>query len=187
LTFLFARLSSDRDNEQVYLADACKGLKCPRPVDLPLSWQKTSGTFVRKGCAICPQSLLCLFYPPCPTKNVIGVNQELKIAIENVTERQSIFSHFNSTFQIGEPEKPVDTIDYPTKHFNLRQCSLNHQPRPGRTSPSKSGWIEVICGCMFSGKTEELIRRLNRALIARQKRRNLQTGHWTNAITREKL
>jgi thymidine kinase len=33
----------------------------------------------------------------------------------------------------------------------------------------KSGWIEVICGCMFSGKTEELIRRLNRALIAKQK------------------
>src|SRR5258708_38416649 len=33
----------------------------------------------------------------------------------------------------------------------------------------KAGWIEVICGCMFSGKTEELIRRLNRALIAKQK------------------
>jgi len=33
----------------------------------------------------------------------------------------------------------------------------------------RSGSIEVICGCMFSGKTEELIRRLNRALIARQK------------------
>ena len=33
----------------------------------------------------------------------------------------------------------------------------------------KTGWIEVICGCMFSGKTEELIRRLNRALIAHQK------------------
>jgi thymidine kinase len=29
-----------------------------------------------------------------------------------------------------------------------------------------SGWIEVICGSMFSGKTEELIRRLNRAKIA---------------------
>lgn len=29
--------------------------------------------------------------------------------------------------------------------------------------------MEVICGCMFSGKTEELIRRLNRALIAKQK------------------
>lgn len=30
------------------------------------------------------------------------------------------------------------------------------------------GWIEVICGSMFSGKTEELIRRLKRARIARQ-------------------
>ena len=34
---------------------------------------------------------------------------------------------------------------------------------------SKSGWIEVICGSMFSGKTEELIRRLRRAMIAKQK------------------
>lgn len=33
----------------------------------------------------------------------------------------------------------------------------------------RSGWIEVICGSMFSGKTEELIRRLKRAKIARQK------------------
>jgi thymidine kinase len=32
-----------------------------------------------------------------------------------------------------------------------------------------SGWIEVICGSMFSGKTEELIRRLRRAQIARQR------------------
>ncbi len=31
------------------------------------------------------------------------------------------------------------------------------------------GWIEVICGSMFSGKTEELIRRMRRAQIARQK------------------
>lgn len=30
----------------------------------------------------------------------------------------------------------------------------------------KSGWIEVVCGSMFSGKTEELIRRLKRAQIA---------------------
>ena len=30
------------------------------------------------------------------------------------------------------------------------------------------GWIEVVCGSMFSGKTEELIRRLKRARIARQ-------------------
>jgi thymidine kinase len=31
------------------------------------------------------------------------------------------------------------------------------------------GWIEVICGSMFSGKSEELIRRLRRALIAKQR------------------
>ncbi len=31
------------------------------------------------------------------------------------------------------------------------------------------GWIEVICGSMFSGKTEELIRRIRRARIAKQK------------------
>ena len=31
------------------------------------------------------------------------------------------------------------------------------------------GWIEVICGSMFSGKTEELIRRIKRAQIANQK------------------
>lgn len=33
----------------------------------------------------------------------------------------------------------------------------------------KTGWIEVICGSMFSGKTEELIRRVHRAEYARQK------------------
>ncbi|OJW77297.1 MAG: thymidine kinase [Bacteroidetes bacterium 46-16] len=38
---------------------------------------------------------------------------------------------------------------------------------PHRSSPKK-GWIEVICGSMFSGKTEELIRRLKRAQIANQ-------------------
>lgn len=36
-------------------------------------------------------------------------------------------------------------------------------------SPQHTGWIEVIAGCMFSGKTEELIRRIRRAQIARQK------------------
>ena len=30
------------------------------------------------------------------------------------------------------------------------------------------GWLEIVCGCMFSGKSEELIRRLKRARIARQ-------------------
>ena len=39
--------------------------------------------------------------------------------------------------------------------------TVNHQKH--------SGWIEVICGSMFSGKTEELIRRLKRAQFAKQK------------------
>jgi len=41
------------------------------------------------------------------------------------------------------------------------EITNNHQQR--------RGWVEVICGSMFSGKTEELIRRLNRAKIAKQK------------------
>lgn len=36
-------------------------------------------------------------------------------------------------------------------------------------STNRAGWIEVVCGSMFSGKTEELIRRLKRAQFARQK------------------
>ena len=42
------------------------------------------------------------------------------------------------------------------------------EPTHSRTAQSKPslGWIEVICGSMFSGKTEELIRRLKRAKIA---------------------
>ena len=38
---------------------------------------------------------------------------------------------------------------------------------------NRRGSIEVICGSMFSGKTEELIRRLKRAKIAR----DIQAGH----------
>jgi len=37
------------------------------------------------------------------------------------------------------------------------------------SSAGSRGWIEVVAGSMFSGKTEELIRRLNRAKIAKQK------------------
>src|SRR3989441_12391386 len=40
---------------------------------------------------------------------------------------------------------------------------------PTHHSRATTGWIEVIAGSMFSGKSEELIRRLRRAKIARQK------------------
>jgi len=42
------------------------------------------------------------------------------------------------------------------------------EPNLGKSSKGR-GWIEVICGSMFSGKTEELIRRLNRSKIAKQR------------------
>ena len=54
----------------------------------------------------------------------------------------------------------------PAQSLNLRPMFV--EPHLGNKS-GHTGWIEVICGCMFSGKTEELIRRLNRAIIARQK------------------
>jgi thymidine kinase len=38
------------------------------------------------------------------------------------------------------------------------------RPGPDRSS----GWLEVVCGSMFSGKTEELLRRIKRARLARQ-------------------
>jgi thymidine kinase len=40
---------------------------------------------------------------------------------------------------------------------------------PKYHSTNAKGWIEIVCGSMFSGKTEELIRRLNRAKIAQQR------------------
>jgi thymidine kinase len=36
-------------------------------------------------------------------------------------------------------------------------------------SPRTGGWIEVVCGVMFSGKSEELIRRVRRAMIAKKR------------------
>jgi Thymidine kinase len=45
---------------------------------------------------------------------------------------------------------------------------VNHEDPPPHLR-SNVGWIEVIAGSMFSGKSEELIRRLRRAKIARQK------------------
>lgn len=42
------------------------------------------------------------------------------------------------------------------------------EPHMGKGTLRNNGWIEVVCGSMFSGKTEELIRRLNRAKLASQ-------------------
>ena len=47
-------------------------------------------------------------------------------------------------------------------------AQVNHDEPPPHSRPN-AGWVEVIAGSMFSGKSEELIRRLRRAKIARQK------------------
>src|SRR3982751_3235985 len=47
-------------------------------------------------------------------------------------------------------------------------AQVNHDEPPPQANRS-AGWVEVIAGSMFSGKSEELIRRLRRAKIARQK------------------
>jgi len=54
----------------------------------------------------------------------------------------------------------------------IRSIEPDENEVPGRRehpSAAPAGWIEVISGSMFSGKSEELIRRLRRAKIARQK------------------
>jgi thymidine kinase len=57
---------------------------------------------------------------------------------------------------------------------------------PPHQLPKDTGWIEVITGCMFSGKTEELIRRLRRAQIAKQKvkifKPNIDSRYSKNSI-----
>ena len=55
----------------------------------------------------------------------------------------------------------------PPMHNASPNSGLNSGRSSGPAGPS--GWIEVITGSMFSGKSEELIRRLRRAQIARQK------------------
>jgi thymidine kinase len=56
--------------------------------------------------------------------------------------------------QSGVPQEPLN-------YKMFLENTVNHE--------EQFGWIEVICGSMFSGKTEELIRRLKRAQFANQK------------------
>lgn len=54
-----------------------------------------------------------------------------------------------------------------TKIFNATNKSMFLENKANRSK--NKGWIEVICGSMFSGKTEELLRRIRRAQFANQK------------------
>ena len=51
----------------------------------------------------------------------------------------------------------------------VEEFAFAHEDERRKVRQNGTGWVEVIAGAMFSGKSEELIRRLNRARIARQK------------------
>jgi len=51
----------------------------------------------------------------------------------------------------------------------VEEFAFDNTEERRKTRLNGTGWIEVVVGSMFSGKSEELIRRLNRARIARQK------------------
>lgn len=51
----------------------------------------------------------------------------------------------------------------------VEEFAFDNTEERRRNRQNGTGWVEVIVGSMFSGKSEELIRRLNRASIARQK------------------
>ncbi len=51
----------------------------------------------------------------------------------------------------------------------VEEFAFDNTEERRKTRQNGTGWIEVIAGSMFSGKSEELIRRLNRARIARQR------------------
>jgi thymidine kinase len=75
--------------------------------------------------------------------------------VERNANRKSVtgrLTRFRRAAIVGGPGNP---------HFNRRMVAMFNLARPGT--------IEVIAGVMFSGKSEELLRRVRRALIARRK------------------
>ena len=74
-----------------------------------------------------------------------------------------LFSIFLNTSLNYKNELLFDKFD---KFFNSNYKMFLENPAYNN---EQFGWIEVICGSMFSGKTEELIRRVRRAKIANQK------------------
>jgi thymidine kinase len=72
----------------------------------------------------------------------------------------SAFIPLPSTFCFLRPLATAHSHCYSACHTNPRRESLDNY---------RGGWIEIIAGGMFSGKSEELIRRLRRAVIARQR------------------
>src|SRR6266404_9795462 len=63
----------------------------------------------------------------------------------------------------------MSTMPTMTRSNEPEDVEVHHRSEHPGVVRRSAGWIEVIAGSMFSGKSEELIRRLRRAKIARQK------------------
>jgi thymidine kinase len=69
-----------------------------------------------------------------------------------------------------KPSSPWKRSDLPHNFINMDELiAQTNDSEPSHQPRVTTGWVEVIAGSMFSGKSEELIRRLRRAKIARQK------------------
>src|SRR6185503_270160 len=66
------------------------------------------------------------------------------------------------------PRKSASLLDFLDPPLPLPPSPLAFKVRPMFQQANRPGWIEVISGVMFSGKSEELIRRVRRAVIARK-------------------
>src|ERR1041384_2795753 len=75
---------------------------------------------------------------------------------------------FWSTQKAGASNSKPGPCSPPPLSTPCSRSNANVEPVTLHNMPANTGWSEVICGCMFSGKTEELIRRLRRAQIAKQ-------------------
>jgi len=70
-----------------------------------------------------------------------------------------------STWVLSEFDPEINVKSHQSFYHDAKIWNSRMFVEP-HTGTEKRGWIEVVCGSMFSGKTEELIRRLKRAVIA---------------------
>src|SRR6267143_3666506 len=141
-----------------------------------------------------PKPVICTFEPffnsvammPLSSKSASTVRVasafDILVRIANAEVSSALFTAISlkggaetrmNTEQLWDiPQKSARLLDFldPPR----RRASVAPQPGPRVTSgpmfqqANRPGWVEVISGVMFSGKSEELIRRVRRAVIARK-------------------
>src|SRR4051794_7669129 len=108
---------------------------------------------IRRGGSVCALSAAATANPR-SARRTDFTGCFLRVADWAMTNRERVHAE---TRRGGEKRS---FICYPARHTN---------PGGNPLDSYRGGWIEIIAGGMFSGKSEELIRRLRRAVIARQR------------------